>query len=118
MWSRQGKNLTDRFRDVAAAAARMLPEGCVVDGELVALDSNGRLSFDLLQRRLVASPRTARRVLSATPSSYMAFDLLAVQRRGHPHPALDPAPGAVGVAGRVGAAVAAEPGHVRRGGGA
>jgi len=78
LWSRQGKSLTDRLRDVAAAAARMLPEGCVVDGELVALDSNGRLSFDLLQRRLVASPRTARRVLSATPSSYMAFDLLAV----------------------------------------
>jgi ATP-dependent DNA ligase len=30
----------------------------VVDGELVALDANGRLSFDLLQRRLVTSPRT------------------------------------------------------------
>jgi len=78
LWSRQGKDLTDRFRDVAAAAARLLPAGCVVDGELVSLDASGRLSFDLLQRRLVTSPRTSRRVLSATPASYMAFDLLAV----------------------------------------
>ena len=49
MWSRQGKDLTAQFPDVAAAAVAQLPDGCVVDGELVALDPDGRLSFDLLQ---------------------------------------------------------------------
>jgi ATP-dependent DNA ligase len=67
LWSRQGKDLTDRFSDIAAAAARMLPDQCVVDGELVALDANGQLSFDLLQRRLVTSSANARRLISATP---------------------------------------------------
>ncbi|MGH3465388.1 MAG: ATP-dependent DNA ligase, partial [Kribbellaceae bacterium] len=78
LWSRQGNDLTDRFPDVAAAAARMLPALCVVDGELVALDANGRLSFDLLQRRLVTSRAHAGKLIGAAPASYMAFDLLAV----------------------------------------
>ena len=77
MWSRQRKDLTDRFADVAAAAVRILPADCVVDGELVALDASGRLSFDRLQRCLVTSAASARRVAAAAPASYMAFDLLA-----------------------------------------
>jgi ATP-dependent DNA ligase len=32
IWSRQRKDLTDRFPDIAAAAARILPDGCVLDG--------------------------------------------------------------------------------------
>ncbi|HEY3006050.1 MAG TPA: ATP-dependent DNA ligase [Kribbellaceae bacterium] len=76
LWSRQGTDLTDRFPDIAAAASRILPAGCVVDGELVMLD-NGRLSFDQLQRRLVTSPAKARQLAAHAPASYMAFDLLA-----------------------------------------
>jgi ATP-dependent DNA ligase len=56
IWSRQGKDLTSQFYDIATAAAAQLPDGCVVDTELVALGANGRLSFDLLQRRLVTTP--------------------------------------------------------------
>jgi ATP-dependent DNA ligase len=77
LWSRQRKDLTDRFAGIAAAAVRILPADCVVDGELVALDASGRLSFVQLQRRLVTSPASARRVAAAAPASYMAFDLLA-----------------------------------------
>jgi ATP-dependent DNA ligase len=32
IWSRHGKDLTDRFPDVARAATRQLPEGVVLDG--------------------------------------------------------------------------------------
>jgi ATP-dependent DNA ligase len=78
LWSRQGKDLTAQFPDVAAAALDQLPDGCVVDGELVALDDAGRLSFDLLQRRLVTAPAKARRLVAEHPASFMAFDLLAV----------------------------------------
>jgi ATP-dependent DNA ligase len=78
VWSRQGNDLTDRFPEIAAAARRMLPAGCVVDGELVALDSTGRLSFDRLLRRLVTTRANARRLVSEAPASYVAFDLLAV----------------------------------------
>jgi ATP-dependent DNA ligase len=61
----------------AHAAAAQLPDWCVVDGELVALDEAGRLSFDLLQRRLVTSSARARRPVAEHPASFMAFDLLA-----------------------------------------
>ena len=77
VWSRQGKDLTDRFPDIAAATVRILPAGCVVDGELVMLDESGRLSFDQLQRRLVTSPAKARALIAQAPASFMAFDLLA-----------------------------------------
>jgi ATP-dependent DNA ligase len=77
LWSRHGKDLTDRFPDVAAAAVRQAPDGVVLDGELVIL-VDGRLSFDALQRRLVTSPAKARPLIASTPASYAAFDLLAV----------------------------------------
>jgi ATP-dependent DNA ligase len=47
-----------------------------INGELV-IFLDGRLSFDELQRRLVTSPAKARRLISSTPASYVAFDLLA-----------------------------------------
>jgi ATP-dependent DNA ligase len=77
IWSRQRKELTDRFPDLAAAAATQLPDGAVVDGELV-IFVDGRLSFDALQRRLVTSPAKAHQLVASRPASYVAFDLLAV----------------------------------------
>jgi ATP-dependent DNA ligase len=77
LWSRQRKNLTAKFPDIAAAAVRQLPDGCVVDGELVIL-RNGRLSFDALQQRLVTAAGKVSQAIAAAPASYVAFDLLAV----------------------------------------
>lgn len=77
IWSRQRKDLTDRFPDVEAAAAQELPDGVVLDGELVVM-VDGRLSFDALQRRLVTSPAKARYLVATVPASYVAFDLLAI----------------------------------------
>ncbi|MEU4295142.1 hypothetical protein AB0E63_43570 [Kribbella sp. NPDC026596] len=74
--SRNGKDLTDRFPDVAAAAVRQIPDGVVLDGELVIL-VNGKLSFGALQRRLVTAPSKARKLVADVPASYVAFDVLA-----------------------------------------
>jgi ATP-dependent DNA ligase len=76
LWSRQGKDLTDRFPDIAAAAVRYVPAGVVLDGEVVIL-LDGKLSFDALQRRLVTSPSKARKLVADAPASYVAFDVLA-----------------------------------------
>lgn len=76
LWSRNGTDLTAAFADVVAAAVRQIPEGVVLDGELVAY-VDGRLSFDALQRRLAAGRRTARARTTEYPASYVAFDLLA-----------------------------------------
>ncbi|HEY0693304.1 MAG TPA: ATP-dependent DNA ligase [Kribbella sp.] len=75
LWTRNRN--TDRFPDIATAAVRQVPDGVVLDGELVILGSNGRLSFDALQQRLVTSPAKARAKAAELPASYAAFDVLA-----------------------------------------
>ena len=48
LWSRNQKDFTRRFRDVTKAIVD-LPNDTIIDGEIVALDENGRPSFNLLQ---------------------------------------------------------------------
>ena len=47
LWSRNGKDFVRRFPEVAKAIAS-LPEGTVIDGEIVALDAEGDPHFALL----------------------------------------------------------------------
>jgi transposase len=77
LWTRNRNDITDRFPDVAAAAAEQSPDGVALDGELV-IYLNGRLSFDGLQQRLVTGPAKARAKAAELPASYVAFDLLAI----------------------------------------
>jgi DNA ligase D-like protein (predicted ligase) len=48
LWSRRGNLFTNQFPHIARACER-LPPGTLVDGEIVALDESGRVSFNLLQ---------------------------------------------------------------------
>ncbi len=50
-WTRNGKDWSDKFKALVKAAAR-LPAGCLIDGEAVAVDDQGRPSFQLLQSTL------------------------------------------------------------------
>lgn len=77
LWSRQGKNLTGHFPDVAAAVAAQVPPGTVLDGEVVIWNGH-RLDFDLLQQRLVNGPARVRSLAAGAPASYAVFDVLAV----------------------------------------
>ena len=64
--SRNGNDLTARFPEVAKALARAVKSpDCVVDGEVCALDENGRPSFSAMQQ---GKP--------GTPIVYELFDLL------------------------------------------
>jgi ATP-dependent DNA ligase len=86
LWSKQGRDLTDRFPDVAAAALAQIPAGSVVDGEVVIWNGE-RLDFGLLQRRMVTAAGRIAAQVSAAPASYVAFDLLAAggeDLRGRP----------------------------------
>ncbi|MFF1343313.1 DDE-type integrase/transposase/recombinase [Streptomyces sp. NPDC058290] len=68
----------DRFRDLVAAAEQ-LPDGLVLDGELVVWDTAaGRLSFEALQRRAAARGRTATALAAKTPAFFIAFDALQI----------------------------------------
>jgi bifunctional non-homologous end joining protein LigD len=65
--SRNDKDLTLAYPSIAAAGRRMLANQAVVDGEVVAVDGDGRPSFQALQHRS-AHPRHA--------IVFYAFDLL------------------------------------------
>ena len=59
-----------------------LPDGCVVDGEIVIATPHG-LDFDALQMRLHPAASRVAKLAKETPASFVAFDLLAVGRPGH-----------------------------------
>jgi bifunctional non-homologous end joining protein LigD len=50
-WTRKGLDWSDKFKALVKAVAR-LPAGCLIDGEAVALDNDGKPSFQLLQATL------------------------------------------------------------------
>jgi ATP-dependent DNA ligase len=76
VWSKQGRDLTDRFPDVVAAAVAQVPAGTVLDGEVV-IWNGSRLDFRLLQQRMVTPAGRIAALAAAHPASYVAFDLLA-----------------------------------------
>jgi ATP-dependent DNA ligase len=80
LWSRQGRDLTPRFPDIARAVLDQLSPGAVVDGEVV-IWADDRLDFGLLQRRLVVGLASLPAAVRAHPASFVVFDVLADARR-------------------------------------
>lgn len=73
--ARSGRIVTAAFPDLAAAALQ-LPDGTVLDGEVVVW-RDGRTDFAAVQKRAAATPGRAPALARALPASYAAFDLLA-----------------------------------------
>jgi ATP-dependent DNA ligase len=48
LWSRRANRFTDQFPTIAEACQH-LPPDTLLDGEIIALDQNGRISFNMLQ---------------------------------------------------------------------
>ena len=74
--SRDSRPLDRYFPELHDALAERLPEGCVVDGEIVIATPRG-LDFDALQMRLHPAASRVAKLARETPSSFVAFDLLA-----------------------------------------
>jgi DNA ligase 1 len=74
LWSRGEELITERFPELIEAAAR-LPDGVVLDGEVLAWDEQGVLPFAILQTRIGRDKLTAR-TLEQAPAVFLAFDLL------------------------------------------
>ena len=70
LFSRRGKSFNEQFPNIAEALSD-LPDGTIVDGEVVALDSSGRPDFHLLQRFRS----------QAASIHYFVFDLLCCKSR-------------------------------------
>jgi ATP-dependent DNA ligase len=74
--SRDLRPLDRYFPDLAAPLLAVLPERCVVDGEIVIATGHG-LDFDALQLRLHPAASRVAKLAAETPASFVAFDLLA-----------------------------------------
>jgi ATP-dependent DNA ligase len=64
------------FPELHEALLEKLPDGCVLDGEIVIRTPHG-LDFDALQLRLHPAASRVAKLAKETPASFVAFDLLA-----------------------------------------
>jgi DNA ligase-1 len=78
IWSRGEELVTDRFPEVATAASR-LPDGTVLDGEVLAYRGEV-LPFAVLQTR-IGRQKLGPDVLARAPVALMAYDLLEEEGR-------------------------------------
>jgi DNA ligase-1 len=79
VWSRGEELVTDRFPEVVEAA-QALPEGTVLDGEILVVRDGEVGSFASLQRRL-GRKKVGRVLLEEAPVAFFAFDLLELEGR-------------------------------------
>jgi bifunctional non-homologous end joining protein LigD len=75
--SRNLLDITPRYPELNRLNRALSHHRAVLDGEVVALDAEGRPSFGALQRRMhVTAESTVRRLARETPVTYVIFDLL------------------------------------------
>jgi bifunctional non-homologous end joining protein LigD len=73
--SRAGREIVAEYPEVEDLRRQLNAREAIVDGEIVALDDDGRSNFQKLQSRSgVRNP--SRTLLEAVPATYYAFDLL------------------------------------------
>jgi ATP-dependent DNA ligase len=78
--SRDSRPFDRYFPELHDLLLERLPERCVLDGEIVIATPHG-LDFDLLQLRLHPAASRVAKLARETPSSFVAFDLLAADGR-------------------------------------
>jgi bifunctional non-homologous end joining protein LigD len=74
--SRRGNDVTGTYPELRALAETVSTARLLLDGEIIALDAAGRVSFAALQPRFGTSGAEAERLARTHPVSLMVFDLL------------------------------------------
>ena len=74
LWSRGEELVTERFPEIVALA-QPLPDGTVLDGEIVVWKDDRPAPFNLLQQRIGRKTLT-KKVLADAPVGFIAYDLL------------------------------------------
>lgn len=77
--SRNGKPMTRYFPELVEAIKANTPARCVLDGEIIVVSEDGRsIDFEALQQRIHPADSRVQLLAKRTPSSFVAFDLLAL----------------------------------------
>jgi bifunctional non-homologous end joining protein LigD len=80
--SRNLRDVTSQYFELRALGRELGSREAVLDGEIVAFDSEERPNFGLLQRRMhVGSESAVRRLMKSIPVVYMIFDVLYLDGR-------------------------------------
>lgn len=79
--SRNGNDITDTYPEIKALAKTVSSAQLLLDGEIIALDDSGRVSFGTLQARFGTKGSEAQRLSHTNPASYLIFDLLHLDGR-------------------------------------
>ncbi len=77
LWSRGEELVTDKFPELAPLA-KLLPNGTVIDGEILPFANNQPLPFSVLQTR-IGRKNITKKHLETSPVVLMAYDLLEWQ---------------------------------------
>ena len=72
LYSRKPRDITSEFPKIAAAIKKLAPSDLVVDGEIVALDEDGRSSFQLLQN-------LRQKARAGAPVMFVLFDVVRLE---------------------------------------
>ncbi|MDN3495833.1 ATP-dependent DNA ligase [Planococcus sp. APC 4015] len=78
--SRGAKPLTRYFPELVEAFTRLLPEPCLIDGEIVVpkqVEGRQRLDWDSLTQRIHPAASRVAMLAEKTPAMFIGFDLLA-----------------------------------------
>jgi DNA ligase-1 len=74
IWSRGEELVSEKYPELAEAAAR-LPDGTVLDGEILPWREGRPLPFSELQRR-IGRKTLAKKLLTEVPTAFLAYDVL------------------------------------------
>lgn len=74
LWSRGEELMTPRFPDIATAATH-LPDGTVLDGEILAFKDGRPMPFSALQQR-IGRLRQLAQIMRAVPVVFVVYDIL------------------------------------------
>ena len=77
IWSRGEENLTERFPELEALL-EFIPDGSVLDGEIVAWDGERPLDFNILQKR-IGRKKVSKSLIETAPVILIAYDLLELK---------------------------------------
>jgi bifunctional non-homologous end joining protein LigD len=73
--SRRGRTVTSHYPELAVLPQRLAVRDALVDGEIVALDEEGRSDFGLMQQRMHVE-RPSESLVAQAPVIYYLFDIL------------------------------------------
>jgi bifunctional non-homologous end joining protein LigD len=80
--TRRGRDVTYQYPELHMVHELVDQVNAILDGEIVAVDAEGKASFEVLQQRMnLQNEREIKRVSAQIPVSYVVFDLLWLDGR-------------------------------------